>query len=68
MSKPVAIARQLKAAVWIDKNVKPLIASLASQGNIDGVEALELLDGIEGLLALVKFVQQHGDAIKRAAG
>lgn len=64
---PVPIAKQLKAASWIDKNVKPLIASLASGGNMDGVEAMEILDGIEGILATIKFVEQHGDAIRRGA-
>lgn len=65
---PVPIEKQVVAAAWIDKNVKPLIASLASQGHIDGAEAMTILDGIEGVIATVKFVQQHGEAIKRAAG
>ena len=85
MSQPYIVERQ--AAVWVDKNVKPLVASLASQGHLDGVEAMGLLDGIERLLvsakrneallergwpyerilALIAFVEKHGDAIKRAA-
>lgn len=64
----VPIDKQLQAATWIDKNVKPLIASLASKGNIDAGEAMQLLDGIEGIVATIRFVQQHGDAIRRAAG
>ena len=84
----VPLAKRLRAATWVAKNVKPLVASLASQGKIDGVEAMDILEGIDGLgvtlrqaqelelrgwpherlLALVAFVEKHGDAIKRAAG
>ena len=63
----VPIEKTAQTAAWVDKNIRPLIASLAGQGKIDGIEAMALLDGLDGLLALVKFVEKHGEAIKRAA-
>ncbi len=83
-----ALDRETEAAVWVAKNVRPLIASLASKSLMDGAEAMRILDGIDDililirqaevleargwdhdrLLALVAFVEQHGEAIKRAAG
>ena len=64
---PVPLAKTIRTVEWVDANVRPLIASLAGQGKIDGVEAMALLDGLDGLVALVRFVEQHGDAIKRVA-
>lgn len=61
------IATTAKTAAWLDKNMRPVIASLAGQGHLGAVESLELLDGLDGLVALVKFFERYGDAIKRAA-
>ena len=63
----VPLAKTARAAVWLHKNVRPMIASLAGQGKIDAVESMELLEGLDGLLALVKFVEKHDDAIRRVA-
>lgn len=63
----IPLAKTSKTTRWIDKHVRPLIASLAAQGHIDPAEGMELLAGLDGLRDLVNFVEQHGDAIKRAA-
>ena len=63
----VSLAKTARTAAWMDKNMRPLISSLAGQGKINAVESLDLLEGLDGLLALVKFVEKHGDAIRRAA-
>ena len=63
----VPLAKTAATAAWLDKNVRPLIASLTGQGAIQALEGMELLEGLDGLVALVKFVEKHGDAIKRAA-
>lgn len=84
----MSLDRASQAALWTVKNVRPLIASLASKSLMDAAEAMQILEGIDGLLtpirqaqeleargwnherllALVAFVEQHGEAIKRAAG
>ena len=63
----VPLAKTAAAVAWIDKEVRPMIASLTGQGHIGALQGMELLEGLDGLVALVKFVEKHGDAIKRAA-
>lgn len=63
----VPLARTAAAMAWLSKEVRPLIASLTGQGHIGPLQGMELLEGMDGLEALVKFVEKHGEAIKRAA-
>lgn len=66
MSTPVT-QRMVAYVEWLDRHVKPLIASLASQGKLDGVEALQLLDSHDRTVAAIKFMDTHSAAIRDAA-
>lgn len=63
---PVPLAKQKLTVSWVDKHVRPLITSLASQGHLDGIEAMDLLEGLDGLLDLMPYLERHGETIKRA--
>jgi hypothetical protein len=64
----VPLDTQAEAAAWIVKHVRPMIANLASSGHVDGVQALRLMEGVEGIQATLAWLQSNLPAIRAATG
>lgn len=66
--RTVPIDKQLRTALWVLQHVRPMVASLASQGKVDGVEALDLMDGMEGIPNTLSWLERNLAAIRAATG
>lgn len=63
---PVPIEKQVMTAMWVLKHVKPMVANIASTGHLDGVHALDLMEGMEGIPNTLKWIERNLPAIRAA--
>jgi hypothetical protein len=67
MTAPVVpIAKQLMAALWCLQHVRPMVANIASTGHIDGVKAMDIMEGLEGIPNTLAYIERNLDAIRAA--
>lgn len=65
MSTPLAEA--IWTMDWFNKEIRPVIASVTSQGELKGTIGMRVLGGMDYITEILRYVEANADAIRAAA-